>query len=79
MKTFAAFALSASLVLAAGPSTKNLNTVEGTYVEARNADIYTGPCFANAEMTLAGLVFAKPYDGQGLSHFYPPRAILSAQ
>ncbi len=54
MKTFAAFALSASLVLAAGPSTKNLNTVEGTYVEARNADIYTGPCYANSEVNMLG-------------------------
>jgi hypothetical protein len=26
----------------------------GTYLEARTADIYTGPCFANSEMNLAG-------------------------
>src|SRR5436190_22266545 len=54
MKTFAAFALSASLVLAGGPTTKNSNTVEGTYVEARNADIYTGPCYANSDVNMMG-------------------------
>ncbi len=53
MKIFAAFALSAVLVLAAGP-TKSLTTVEGTYVEARNADIYTGPCYANSEVNMMG-------------------------
>ncbi len=28
--------------------------VSGTYVEARTADVYTGPCFANAEVGLVG-------------------------
>jgi hypothetical protein len=28
--------------------------VEGSYVEARTADVYTGPCFANSETNLAG-------------------------
>lgn len=28
--------------------------VTGEYVEARNADVYTGPCFANAEAGLIG-------------------------
>lgn len=28
--------------------------IRGQYVEFRNADVYTGPCFANAEMGLAG-------------------------
>lgn len=28
--------------------------VSGTYVEARTADIYTGPCFANGEVNLVG-------------------------
>lgn len=57
MKTFAAFALSTTLAtglsFAAGPN-PNLNTVEGTYVEARNADIYTGPCYANSEVNMLG-------------------------
>jgi hypothetical protein len=28
--------------------------ITGTYVEARTCDVWTGPCFANAEMHLAG-------------------------
>src|SRR5499427_10410378 len=43
--------LIASLGLAAGiPS----HSVYGDYVEARTADVYTGPCFANAEVGLVG-------------------------
>jgi hypothetical protein len=29
-------------------------TISGQYVEARTCDIWTGPCFANAEMNLSG-------------------------
>lgn len=29
-------------------------TITGEYLEARTCDVYTGPCFANAEMGLAG-------------------------
>lgn len=29
-------------------------SVTGQYVEARNCDVWTGPCFANAEMNLTG-------------------------
>ncbi len=29
-------------------------SISGRYLEARTADVYTGPCFANAEMGLAG-------------------------
>ncbi len=28
--------------------------IEGEYLEARTCDVYTGPCFANAEMNLGG-------------------------
>jgi hypothetical protein len=28
--------------------------VEGDYIEARTADVYTGPCFSNAEVLLTG-------------------------
>ncbi|HKS66513.1 MAG TPA: DUF1326 domain-containing protein [Candidatus Acidoferrales bacterium] len=28
--------------------------ISGDYAEFRNADVYTGPCFANSEMNLAG-------------------------
>lgn len=52
MKTvlFAA-ALSTGLVMANSlPKVK----IQGTYVEARNADVYTGPCYANSEVNMMG-------------------------
>jgi len=30
------------------------NSIYGNYVEARTADVYTGPCFANSEVGLTG-------------------------
>ena len=43
--------IAASLALSANlPS----NHVRGEYIEARTADVYTGPCFANSEVGLAG-------------------------
>src|SRR6266540_1928721 len=29
-------------------------TISGDYLEVRSCDVFTGPCFANAEMNLAG-------------------------
>ncbi len=29
--------------------------ISGEYIEARTCNVYTGPCFANAEMGLAGI------------------------
>jgi hypothetical protein len=47
----AALCLSASLAVSAHlPSTH----VRGEYIEARTADVYTGPCFANSEVGLTG-------------------------
>jgi hypothetical protein len=40
------------LVLAAAPL--QAAGITGQYVEARTCDIWTGPCFANAEMNLSG-------------------------
>jgi len=45
--TLALLATSAPLCFA-GPS------ISGDYLEARTSDIYTGPCFANAEVNLVG-------------------------
>ena len=42
--------LAASVFGASFPSTQ----VRGEYIEARTADVYTGPCFANSEVGLAG-------------------------
>src|SRR3984893_10159051 len=51
MKKFVPFLLSASLCFAGGiPS----HSIYGDYIEARTADVYTGPCFANSEAGLIG-------------------------
>ena len=40
-----------ALVVAAAPVSAG---VTGKYVEARTCDVWTGPCFANAELSMAG-------------------------
>jgi hypothetical protein len=40
--------LCGALLLGAGPQ------IRGDYVESRNADVYTGPCFSNAEVFISG-------------------------
>ncbi|MBM3724100.1 MAG: DUF1326 domain-containing protein [Acidobacteria bacterium] len=51
MKTLTTFAVASGLALAGSlPRTE----IRGSYVEARTADIYTGPCFANSEVELTG-------------------------
>lgn len=42
-----ATAMTALLTMAAAP-------IQGQYIEARTADIYTGPCFSNAEIFIVG-------------------------
>ncbi len=42
-----------SFVLAVA-STASAAQISGEYIEARTCDVYTGPCFANAEMDLVG-------------------------
>jgi hypothetical protein len=45
------------LILAAGVMLAGVlpkNNVRGVYVEARNGDVYTGACYANAEVNLMG-------------------------
>lgn len=46
-----AFAAAASVSFAAGVPSRSIN---GNYIEARTADVYTGPCFANGEVEMAG-------------------------
>src|SRR5438034_10130478 len=50
MKLFV-FLLSATLCFAGSISSQN---IRGEYIEARTADVYTGPCFANSESGLVG-------------------------
>src|SRR6266852_2784624 len=40
--------------LTAFASTQSAPTISGDYLEVRSCDVYTGPCFANAEMNLSG-------------------------
>ena len=41
----------ASISLAAGLPARG---VSGNYIEARTADVFTGPCFANGEVEMNG-------------------------
>jgi hypothetical protein len=41
-------------LLFASPNPAPVNRVQGDYIEARTADIYTGPCFSNAEVFITG-------------------------
>jgi hypothetical protein len=43
-----------ALVLAVAAAPAFAGGIKGHYVEARTCDIWTGPCFANAEMNLTG-------------------------
>ena len=43
-----------ALLLVVLPSAAGAAGVTGTYLEARTADVYTGPCFANSEVGLVG-------------------------
>src|SRR5690242_11836114 len=51
-------ARSAAIVLAAASislaATLPARSVSGNYIEARTADVYTGPCFANGEVEQVG-------------------------
>jgi hypothetical protein len=51
MKSVAAFLFAGSLLVAGNlPGT----SIQGEYIEARTADVFTGPCFANSEVELTG-------------------------
>src|SRR5947199_7792664 len=45
------FAMAATFSFAAGLPA---NGISGNYMEARTADVYTGPCFANGEVEING-------------------------
>lgn len=51
MKTIVSLFLAGSFAFAASLPTARLH---GEYVEARTADVFTGPCFANSEVGLVG-------------------------
>src|SRR5258706_2720014 len=52
-KLIASVSLAASTLMGASlPAMRS--SLQGDYVEARTADVYTGPCFANSEVDLVG-------------------------
>ena len=63
-------AFSAAAALLALSSTGMAAQISGEYLESRTCSVYTGPCFANAEMGLAGN-FAGEHvaDIEGISPF----------
>jgi Protein of unknown function (DUF1326) len=52
MRTFSRALCAAILTLC--PALAQAVEVQGDYVEARNADVFTGPCFSNAEILIVG-------------------------
>lgn len=48
------FVLAVLFVLSSAPLCLAAPSIAGDYLEARTSDVYTGPCFANAEVNLAG-------------------------
>ncbi len=46
--------LSAALILALIAGSASASGLTGQYIEARTCDVWTGPCFANAEINLTG-------------------------
>lgn len=44
----------AALTLTLGVTSANASEITGRYVEARTCDVWTGPCFANADHNLCG-------------------------
>ncbi len=43
-----------ALAVACAPAVLNAGQISGDYLEIRTCDVYTGPCFANAEVQLTG-------------------------
>jgi Protein of unknown function (DUF1326) len=52
MRTFSKALCAAIMILC--PALAQAAEVQGDYVEARNADVFTGPCFSNAEILIVG-------------------------
>ena len=54
MKSLSGIVSALCLAAAAWAASTPKSDVRGEYLEARTADVYTGPCFANSEVNLAG-------------------------
>ncbi len=53
-KIFIVSLLLAVPAVAQPPQQTQASQIAGQYIESRNADVYTGPCFANSEVNLTG-------------------------
>ena len=72
-----------SALATAGNPAPVANQVRGEYIEARTADVYTGPCFANGEVFLTGhqgvvawKVTEGTWDGESLDGLSIAAAVL---
>jgi len=54
MRLFIVAAISVFTALSAAAASLPSTSVRGEYLEARTADVYTGPCFANSEVGITG-------------------------
>jgi hypothetical protein len=54
MKTLVLSVSLAATTLMGASLPSSRNSVQGDYIEARTADVFTGPCFANSEVDLVG-------------------------
>src|SRR5581483_479499 len=54
MRLLTLAAIGVSTALSAFAASLPSTSLRGEYVEARTADVYTGPCFANSEVGLTG-------------------------
>ena len=51
---FTSFILAVTALSLAGAAPSERARIEGDYMESRNADVFTGPCFANAQVFITG-------------------------
>ena len=80
---FASLIALSGLVASTGVAPPAENSVQGEYIEARTADVYTGPCFANGQVFLTGhqavvawKVTEGTWDGQDLDGLSIAAALL---
>ncbi len=54
VKSFRKLLITFGMVVLTTFASHSLNAITGDYLEVRSCDVYTGPCFSNAEMGLVG-------------------------
>ena len=76
----------AGILTLIAPALAGAAQIEGDYIEARTADVYTGPCFSNAEVFITGHqavmawnVRQGAWEGVDLAGIHEPQTIRAAQ